>query len=838
MARALYVRESIVLTESTEQKLLAFARKRGLRSGDTLVVAAYRLSAGPDYVLDLRDPADPALQLGLTVLADVVDAPGLIVDVSGDAASTSGATPGAGRTATVFARSLTHPVTVRASGGAGARGADGAAGDDEIRTDDVDARGKPVVTFDPPTPGGPGSAGGPGGPGGSATVHWVEGATASAVAAGGMGGAGGTGGMGGQGAIGRDGRRRNGAADGLSGGAGPTGLAGSAASGVLEPTAFWAVVRSTLGADLDAAAAHWLGTAEYRYRQVRGTPTPDEAGSVLGQLDLVGAATGGDPAAERLRAQFRNGDTVLGLPRNLDVLPDFDRMQAALDSYRTWVDPLFEDAKDLVRSASAASFGEARLAVELRALESSRRTLGSSVLAADADVAAAQRELDGIRALWSAAAAEAERRRNDLQAPIDWGGIVVVGLFKVVGFVLSLYEPAAGKLVSSVPDYMVLGNTSVGVSGAEISVLTAAVGSGGKAVTGLKGLVTSSGDVSWASVADDAGHAVISFATFVRDLDSASGDATLKALVKELAQRLQEVLVARERFASASRQAAIARQRQQAAVADEARYAVLYERARGDTSVQRETAQSLLRIVRRFGDVMLREKLAAARAVEIYRLTDESAAMAMDRWHVHPDVEADYADGFVDDAAYASRLSLSEADLTPTQLKADFDAGRTPTVQEATHYVTINDPGVLAQFRQQLSATFEVRPEDLVGDRFRATVTKAALALDGVHAATPSFSVGLTHGGRCSYLLEDGSALTQVLEPRLELVEVATTGATGTAVGAAAVDDDRVQHFWRRAVATQWRVSIEPAVVTEAMVDLSGLSAIRVALRYEAVVKP
>ncbi len=273
-------------------------------------------------------------------------------------------------------------------------------------------------------------------------------------------------------------------------------------------------------------------------------------------------------------------------------------------------------------------------------------------------------------------------------------------------------------------------------------------------------------------------------------------------------------------------------------MADEVRYTALYQHARSDTSVHRETAQSLLGIVRRFGDVMLREKLAAARAVEIYRLTDESAALAMNRWHVHPDVEADYADGFVDDAAYASRLSLSEADLTPTQLKADFDAGRTPTVQEATHYVTINDPGVLAQFRQQLSTTFEVRPEDLVGDRFRATVTKAALALDGVHAATPSFSVGLTHGGRCSYLLEDGSALTQVLEPRLELVEVATTGATGTAVGAAAVDDDRVQHFWRRAVATQWRVSIEPAVVTEAMVDLSGLSAIRVALRYEAVVKP
>ncbi len=60
---------------------------------------------------------------------------------------------------------------------------------------------------------------------------------------------------------------------------------------------------------------------------------------------------------------------------------------------------------------------------------------------------------------------------------------------------------------------------------------------------------------------------------------------------------------------------------------------------------------------------------------------------------------------------------LSEADLIPTQLRADFDAGRTPSVQQATHYITIDDPGVLAQFRQHLSTTFEVRADDRVDVR-------------------------------------------------------------------------------------------------------------------------
>jgi hypothetical protein len=499
--------------------------------------------------------------------------------------------------------------------------------------------------------------------------------------------------------------------------------------------------------------------------------------------------------------------------------------------------PAVQRCQTLISAAASTALSQAQLEAHLRTLSDNQRLLARAVNIAEADQSAAASQFDGARALWSAAQADVQRRRDALQQPIDWGGIVVVGLFKVVGFVLSLYEPAAGKLVSSVPDYLVLGNTAVTVSPAEITILTKAIESGGTAVQGLKSLITSTGEVSWAAVADNAGQVVLGFTKFLDDLDDADGDPDLTRLVKELMLRLQETLVARGRVESAARNVALARERAQAALAEQARYAALYARAQQDVSVRRATAQALLGIVRRYGDLLLREQFKAARAVEIYRLTDESAAMAADRWHLHPDTERDYTEELIDSATYASRLALSATDLSIINLRDDYNKGAIPDLQRATHYVTINDPTRISQFRQQLTTTFQVLPEDLAGDRFRATVISAALTLDGATAATPSFSVPLIHGGRCAYLLPDGTSLTQVLEPRFELIEVATTGSPGTATGAIAADADRVQHFWRRAIATQWTIRIEPEILTDDLVDLSRLTAIRVAMRYEAVTK-
>jgi len=48
MSSALFVREHVTLSDATEQLLLTFARHSGLRSGDTLIVAAATMNAASD----------------------------------------------------------------------------------------------------------------------------------------------------------------------------------------------------------------------------------------------------------------------------------------------------------------------------------------------------------------------------------------------------------------------------------------------------------------------------------------------------------------------------------------------------------------------------------------------------------------------------------------------------------------------------------------------------------------------------------------------------------------------------------------------------------------------
>jgi hypothetical protein len=148
--------------------------------------------------------------------------------------------------------------------------------------------------------------------------------------------------------------------------------------------------------------------------------------------------------------------------------------------------------------------------------------------------------------------------------------------------------------------------------------------------------------------------------------------------------------------------------------------------------------------------------------------------------------------------------------------------------------VTINDPAAIETFRSQRTASFTVAPGDLAGDRWQAKVMAATVILHGATAATPTFGLLVRHGDRCTDRLQNGTEVSQLLEPRSTLVQIAGNG--GVAVGAAAGPaDQRPVDFWRRSVATDWSLAIEDGVAQQRHVDLSGLTKIDVALSYVAL---
>ena len=65
-----------------------------------------------------------------------------------------------------------------------------------------------------------------------------------------------------------------------------------------------------LASDLATCAAHWLAVSRYRYRQVRGLPTPAEADTVIGLLDLAVAV---DPSrTPQLLEELRREKVKIG----------------------------------------------------------------------------------------------------------------------------------------------------------------------------------------------------------------------------------------------------------------------------------------------------------------------------------------------------------------------------------------------------------------------------------------------------------------------------------------------------------------------------------------------
>jgi hypothetical protein len=838
MTTALYVRETIDLSDATEQLLLRFARKKGLIRGDTLVVSGRTVTAAPGYRFDLRDPADPSYLLNLALVAGRVEAPGLAFDLSGDPAAGAGTAGDGGRSVQVFAAELVHELAVRADGGAGAVGSPGAAGTAGSVTIELDDRGKPHRFIEDPTPGGPGMNGGPGGPGGTVAVFWCTGVPPRVGAAGGRGGDGGPGGPGGLGARMPNGVRQPKAPDGPPGQPGPAGLAGSALNSPGTVDQLWNEARARLGANVTAIAEHWAAVAGYGHRLFRGIPTPAEADVLLNLLDLT---LGADPTradAAGIRTRFLAGDNALGLPRVLDVVADFDRYLNRVQLYGGMVDRLFADTKDLLAAAGPAGLTEAQLQVHLTTLDFTKEVLTAASADAKATLAAAVADERTAVARWDSARGEVDRRRDELEKPIDWGGVVVVGLFAIASVIVSAYVgQTAGKLVGSIPDLMTLGNVNFSGSAKETEVLKAALSAGKdlrpQGAKDAAGHQNANGDIDVGSWAAAGVPVVISFAKFVKDLDEANGDAGLKALVKDLAKALQERLAARGRVEAAQRQVALAAQRVEGVQRERDGYAALHTRARSDAALLRQTGLQLLRLVREYGDVFLEYQFRAARAVEIYTMRDQSAAMNLDRWHVHPDVERDFAEDLIGPVEYLGRLLNSSTELAVARLTGEFDGYDMASFQPDVHYVTVDDPARLAAFRQQHSLTVPVAPADLGANRRQAKVVAATVTLHGVTAATPTFPIVVTHGPRSTDLLTDGTEVTRLGALRSTLVQVA--GAAGTSTGTAANPAGRPTEFWRRSVGTEWTVAIEDEVVTRRSVDLTGLSRIDLTLSYLAV---
>ena len=131
--------------------------------------------------------------------------------------------------------------------------------------------------------------------------------------------------------------------------------------------------------------------------------------------------------------------------------------------------------------------------------------------------------------------------------------------------------------------------------------------------------------------------------------------------------------------------------------------------------------------------------------------------------------------------------------------------------------------------KAQKSIDFEITLNDLYPNRAEPKVERVSVALVGATASNATINCLLEHLGESSALRRDGTVVTFGYPP-LSL----PVGAAMVDLGPDKLPAGESEAFWGRSPASKWRLMIEPKVIEDSKVDLSGLTQIVLNVSYKA----
>ncbi|WP_190077449.1 hypothetical protein [Streptomyces daghestanicus] len=826
-----------------------------------------RPSIGPVFLIGRIVQHEAGCDLQVTanrviIVADVYDGTNGMIDAS---ASSRG---GSGGTVTVMCRRSIN-ARVNASGGIGTAGAAGAAGAPgapgyhsdgswETVTDPVTGETRDVWHPDvdipgvDPTNGGPGGPGGPGGAGGSITFTSIEDTMPPDLSA-----AGGAGGPGGPGGAAAQGPYSAGSVDGDTGVDGPWGAAGQVNVTTLGEADYVSGLRPLLDSTGPSYANYWapyrIATGEYFYRlynpNVPDGPKngalaavefkralelqPDNADAIRLQRQLVGFAPA--PGA----VWIGGGTNALGLPHDLDVVPNFDTY---IDAFTRFLTPVLEflgiGIDGILESETIGHLSEIAGQLSLQAVaarEDADRSLGiakTELEHADNDVAYAQSELDQATAAISRAIVAAQEQPDPPE--ISFGGIVAT-IAEVGGAVLSVVAavPTGGaSLVALAPSLMMLADT-VFDSAAPIAQALL----GGDA-TDLEQIRAAYNAVDHDASAVINAHRVVNFVTVARRLAEITTDqnAPHVALIRRGTELAHELLLARNRAVLARQRvdagtAGLARAHDVAAQAD-----ALQRKQHLDAEAIKQAGLLAISTAQTKADVLLRLAFRAKRSVEIYTLKNEDANFPLDAGRISPDLATDYYEREIDEARLVSELTsswgkvLALADMQNDYIEY-FD--RPLDKDWMRRSFKASDPQVV-ELKSLHRFAFTIDPVvDVPDGHFDAKIRSIRLALIGASHPEGEISCEVRHDGKYQQRRPDKTVTTQWLLPKVSTRNAKTTPLLPDEIGDdSPLDAPRSLAFWGRGVGGRWQVTI-PQQQFDSGLDLSGLTQIQVWIGYQ-----
>lgn len=829
----------------------------GLPQGSILLIAGRSCQHAAGYAFHVPTG------YGINLVFDVYDANGGLIDVSGTAGIGQGSTGGAGANSTgeepasagnpggtgpsgtnaasisLFAKNLVNAHLV-ANGGAGAKGGTGGIGGAPAKYRDPDQEGG--WGYSAPGPGGPGGAGGSGGGGGAVAVL-CAGAPVTAVPAQieNTGGSGGPGGDGGTGAMDWLGKRR--ASPGAVGLQGPGGQPGPATVSQVAEADYWKAVSAAIGTDAAAWAQYRLIVGEYRFRAFR-TVSPYDTWRGLA-LDEFAAALTLNPGLTQAQTDLNHilyNRNMLGIARDVDIFPDFDRYDAFVTTSAQLVQTLVSFANSDLSLSSWAETTQQSLQAEIDHLQSSTDILQKEEQAAALDNQIAGQEKTDADQQVQDLAQQVQAAKDALDSsPITFQE--VAGVIGDVVKVVMAFPTGGASLLAFAPDILAVANDVEGQQNGLLSLLPNDVVD---EIT--KALHLSSTD----SLTKDAGNLatliqknyaevnnLINLTEAVANVGQATStaQAAYKQLLAKSIQAVHAQFLAGLRSSQTDiLQQVAAEKLTQLATDIQTAQAQLASVNAGIKDIN-AAAQAIITVSHSYFDVVARFAFYAARALEIYTLDDLSGEIRFDYGYVHPDIDQDYASKRSTATQYLSAYQAAWQEV-PTvmdyrQRYLDYFANSPADLTRDIYVRSITDQATLTTFSQQraLQITVDVADPALAG-RAEAKAELVAVSLIGLGPST-FIDCRVEHNGTCDQRRTDGTILTQFLRPHSTIVQSKVQPLVPTDL----IPDPKTDPlaaplsiaFWGRGLATTWQLTIE-----DPKVDLSTLSQIQIGIGYVA----
>jgi len=551
--------------------------------------------------------------------------------------------------------------------------------------------------------------------------------------------------------------------------------------------------------------------------------------SQLAALNEAGAALLLNPAdadAATVQSRIVQRQIPSGLPRDLDIAPDYPALSANLPAEVAIVQNAFQAFVSVVSLETIADTLREQLKVMRTQLENRTEEAQADVVIANGDVAIAQAEKVNIQK-------QIDLIQKDIEAAQNQS-FSIGGFFTTVGTIaagLAGMASGPGAIISIAAGIASLNNLAG--THDNIGLL---IGELGNAAKDPKNKTKLEQDV--ANVNDISGDlkdlikgtkSMISFVKVFSDLDAAisgQNQSQVGKLLREKAKLTRDQMVASMRERQAKARVAVAQLRVANLVSEMAQIDDRLAHWSTEIAVLNAAADLLIRAARQVVDMVMDDVFLAQRAREIYQL-EGTPNLRFDFGYLHPDTDRSLSPALRAAATLTSLAGMPLQILAWNQMFQQLNSAQIGfDVIHPQLSVTITEPAQLQALATGSALRVAIGLESVPSGMFELKANALSLQLNKA-VTSQSANIWVTHSGEWAMKRRtDGSVTTILLRPRREVFAVAAgSGILKSSIPAnpqSNAEPGPPFSFWGRGAATTFTLELaQPSPL-----DLSQLTAI------------